>query len=168
MLLSNLFMILKAEPAAQAFSAPAKAAVASMDVALKDAMSTQCNSHANFMLACRDRYLAALPTELFTGRPGLSLDIRTAPFEGPLLSSHFSSELGNIRRELDTSASRRPYRAHKKSYAAPRGRGQSSSSRGQHSSSSRGGSSKPFRGGRGRKRRSYAAKPEQPSKGSQQ
>ena len=52
-------------------SATPKAALASADSGLKDAMSTACTLHANFLLAHRDQFMCAMQNELYTGKPGL-------------------------------------------------------------------------------------------------
>ena len=90
----------------------------SLEMALKDAMSTISHMHANFMLACRDKFLANLPGDFFTGKPGLPTEIRTAPLDGPLISLDACQKLSEIQKEYNAarhaSLSRNPSRKPKK------------------------------------------------------
>ena len=48
----NILAIIEADEATQRLSAASRAAIVSLEVALRDAMSTVSHMHANFMLAC--------------------------------------------------------------------------------------------------------------------
>ena len=101
--IKNIITIVEADEGIQRLSAASRAALVSLDVALKDAMSTISHMHANFMLACRDKFLQNMENSYFIGRPGLSTAIRTAPLDGPLLSSDLHQRLLDIQKEVHIS-----------------------------------------------------------------
>ena len=150
---NNLTEIVRSDPAAENLSAASKAALASLAIAHKDAMSTASNMHANLMVAQRDKLLDSLNPEIFTDWPSLATDIRSAPLDGPVISENFTQKVIDHQAKLEASgkirASRPTYFKQKTRFHPYKKQQQNQGSQDAPSTSSQG-PSRPFRG-RGRR-----------------
>ena len=109
---SNLLLtLIKEDPAVQFLAPHAQAALVSLERSIADSNMISACIHSNFMLARRDHLLGALKGDLFSGRPNLSVDLRTDPLDGPVISSERIKELDSIRKEIVDSEGRRPFPA---------------------------------------------------------
>ena len=81
----NLSDIIKSDSTFQSCLAPSRAALVSLKLALKDAMSIASQLQANLLLLQRDRFVDAMQPSLLAAKPKVASSIRTASFSGPLV-----------------------------------------------------------------------------------
>ena len=118
---NNLFTILSDDENIQKLNPASRAVISSVNMAHKDAMSTASTIHANLLLAGRDKFMSAMQADLFSGKPTLAAELRTAPLDGPLLPEATLDKLSDIRKELNSNP-RRIFRG-SRPFARQRGRG---------------------------------------------
>ena len=73
-----------------------KAAVVSSGLALKDAMTVSSQLQANLMLLQRDKFLVKMQPKLLNSRQNVIDEIRTAPFNGPLVPDNLADSFKEV------------------------------------------------------------------------
>ena len=92
----HLQNVMRSEDSFSSLSSVFKASSVPTLLALKDAMTVSSQIQANLMLLQRDRFLMKLSPKLLNSRQNVIEDIRTAPFDGPLISDSWADSFKDI------------------------------------------------------------------------
>ena len=92
----HLQNVMRSEDNFSSLSSVFKASSVSTLLALKDAMTVSSQIQANLMLLQRDRFLMKMSPKLLNSRQNVIEDIRTAPFDGPLISDSLADSFKDI------------------------------------------------------------------------
>ena len=92
----HLQNVMRSENSFQSLSNVFKASSISSLLALKDAMTVSSQIQANFMLLQRDRFLMKMNPKLLHSRQNVINDVRTAPFDGPLISDSLAESFNDV------------------------------------------------------------------------